>query len=154
MFSIYKNCKNHFRLFSPTSYHHANKYKHIIKFIIAGSIATLSDFSLLYFLTDVLGIWYLFSSIIASTVGTFVSFCLQKFWTFRNNELKNIYQQVYLYFLIGLINLSINSIAMYLLVSKFKIWYILAQIIISGILSICNFMIYRFIIFKHWASKK
>jgi len=126
----------------------AYKKKIYIKFIISGTTAAVTDLALLYFFTDILGLWYLLSAILAFIIAYFVSFSLQKFWTFRDNSQKKIYQQMSLYFLVGVVNLGANSWAMYILVDKFRVWYILAQVIISGFLAVSNFLIYKLIIFK------
>lgn len=148
MNNIYKSFKDNFRSSSPKTYYQADKYKIFIKFIISGGIAGFIDLSLLYILTDILNIWYLLSAGLAFIIAFFVSFTLQKFWTFRDNNRKKFYQQISLYFIVGVMNLFLNTGGMYLLVDRFKIWYLLAQVIIGGFLGINSFLIYKFIIFK------
>ncbi|MFH1522952.1 MAG: glycosyltransferase [Patescibacteria group bacterium] len=122
--------------------------KTYIKFVISGGTAGTADLILLYVLTDIVGLWYLISATIAFVVAFLISFFLQKFWTFRDNRRTIIYKQLSLYLVVGLTNLSINGAAMYLLVDKFGIWYMLAQVISSGFLAFINFLVYKFIIFK------
>lgn len=124
------------------------RYKKIIKYLIAGGTATLVDLGLLYFFTDILNIWYLFSACLAFTLAFFVSFSLQKFWTFGDRDKETIYKQMRIYLAVALTNLLVNAGLMYLLVDGFKIWYIMAQIIVSGSIAVESYFIYNFFIFN------
>jgi len=116
------------------------KNKQIIKYIIAGGLAASVDLALLYILTGILGVWYLYSSGLAFVVAFFVSFYLQKFWTFRDSCRKKIYRQMTLYFVVTGVNLAINIGGMYVLVDKLNIMYILAQILMGGFIAIGSFL--------------
>lgn len=124
------------------------KRKEIIKFLIAGGTATLTNFSLLYFFTDILGIWYLLSSVLAFIVAFFVSFFLQKFWTFNDGGRDDLYRQMAAYLVIALLGLSFNATSMYILVDNFKLWYMLAQFFTSGFIAIGNFLAYKTFVFN------
>ncbi|MDD4271825.1 MAG: glycosyltransferase [Patescibacteria group bacterium] len=124
------------------------KYKQIIKYLIAGGTATLTDLCLLYFFTDILDIWYLLSAVLAFSIAFFVSFFLQKFWTFRDPDKEAMYKQMVVYFGVCLTNLVINTVLMYVFVDFFKIWYMLAQVIISGLIACESYLIYKFFIFN------
>jgi len=123
------------------------KRKTIVKFIISGGIATLADLILLFILTDFFRIWYLFSAILAFIGSFFVSFYLQKFFTFRDAGRERIYRQMGQYLFVGLMNLGLNTLGMYLAVEIFGIWYLLAQIIVTIIIAIFSFIIYKTYIF-------
>lgn len=124
------------------------KFKQLIRYLISGSIAATVDLSLLYIFTDLLGWWYLFSATLAFILSFFVSFFLQKFWTFRDNNREAIYQQMTLYFILALVNIALNTFLMYLLVDLFKIWYIFSQIIAAGLIACESFILYKFFIFS------
>ena len=124
------------------------KKRQYVKFIIAGGTAAFTDLTLLYIFTDILGWWYLISAAIAFIIAFFVSFFLQKFWTFRDNNRERIYKQMGQYFLVGTVNLTINTLGMYILVDKLNIMYLFAQMIMMVLIAIGSFLIYRFVIFK------
>ena len=126
----------------------ALKKKLYIKYIIAGGTATVVDLIILFLLTEIIGLWYLISAVIAFIVAFFVSFFLQKFWTFRDNNKEKIFKQMGMYLSVGLMNLIINTIGMYVLVDKFDLMYMIAQIIMICLVAISSFLIYRYIIFK------
>lgn len=145
---IYRYSKKQLQVKLPGLYGMLDKRKTIVKYLISGGTAAATDLVLLYILTDILGIYYLLSASLAFIVAFFVSFFLQKFWTFRDNRRDKMYQQMTIYFIVGLTNLGINTGGMYLLVSKMIIPYLLAQIIMGLIIAIGSFLIYRFIIFN------
>ncbi|MBA3047018.1 glycosyltransferase [Patescibacteria group bacterium] len=155
---IYKKFKNYIRSLSPFYYGKMNRYKIPIKYVISGGTAAFVDLALLYALTDIFGVYYLLSASMAFLVAFFISFYLQKFWTFRDNSNKQIYQQMFLYLFVGIVNLGINTAGMYILVEhifsellylgKFNITYVLSQVIMGGIIAVGSFLVYRFVIFK------
>lgn len=124
------------------------KKKVYIKYAIAGGTAAMTDFILLFILTDIFHIWYITSATLAFIAAFFVSFFLQKFWTFRDNSRDRMRKQMAMYLAVGVTNTFLNTGGMYALVDHFGLWYILAQAIMSVILALGSFIIYRFVIFK------
>ena len=124
-----------------------HKKKQIIKFIISGGTAFSVDLLLLFFLTDILKIWYIYSASMAFIVAFFISFYLQKLWTFRDSN-KKVYKQMLIFFFSGTANVMVNAGGMYVIVDKLGIKYLFAQMIMTALLSTCSFLIYRFIVFK------
>lgn len=130
-----------------------HKKKQFIKFAISGGTAFSVDLLLLFFLTDILKIWYIYSASIAFMAAFFISFYLQKHWTFRDTS-KKVYKQMFIFFFSGIANVMVNAGGMYLIVEKLGIKYLFAQTIMTSLLSACSFLIYRFIVFrKHKAEQ-
>ena len=129
---------------------HGRLYRHKlgIKYIISGGTAAAVDFALLYLLTDLIGVWYLYSAIVAYVASFFTSFTMQKFWTFQDSDLKRIRRQFLIYLSAALIGLLLNSIMMYFWVSILHVWYLAAQFITMGILAIGSFFINTTLTFK------
>lgn len=123
----------------------SDKIKKIIKYLISGCTAAVVNLGLLFVLTHLLHIWYIFSSILAFLVAFFVSFFLQKFWTFSNASTVDIHNQMMIYFIPASINLGINTTLMYLFVDFAHLHYMFAQIIASGLIAFESFFIYRWI---------
>lgn len=120
----------------------------IIRYLISGSTAALINFSCLYFLTEYLGLWYLYSTSLAFIISFFFGFFLQKFWTFQDQDKAKIHKQMAAYFSLGLMNLAVNAFLMWILVEKFSLWYMFAQFLTAGFLAFFSFLIYKFFIFK------
>ncbi|KKW12618.1 MAG: GtrA family protein [Parcubacteria group bacterium GW2011_GWA2_49_9] len=124
------------------------RYQRLLRYLVAGGTAAAVDLGMLYILTDVFFVHYLWSAVWAFVVSFFVSFLLQKFWTFQNRETGRMHVQMTLYFSIALANLAFNTFLMYLFVDRFHIWYLLAQILASGLIAFESFFISRHIVFK------
>lgn len=130
------------------------KRKRILKYLIAGSIGAFINLALLYFFTDILKIWYLTSASMAFAAAFFVSFFLQKFWTFSDNDKKAMRKQMRAYLSAALANLALNALLMYVLVEGFKIWHMLAQFAANGIIACESYFIYKFFIFNRRAKSE
>jgi putative flippase GtrA len=124
------------------------QHKLYVKYVIAGGTAAMTDFALLFILTDFFHVWYIVSATLAFIVAFFVSFFLQKFWTFRDNSRDKMYKQMAMYLGVGATNTCLKAGGMYVLVDYFYLWYILAQAVMAIVLALGSFVIYRFVIFK------
>jgi len=118
------------------------------RFVVAGGLATLVNLGLLYILTDVAGIWYLLSAVVSFIAAFFVSFTLQKFWTFEDSSHEGMHVQAGIFFLVAAGNLGLNTLFLYVLVEYALLHYLLAQVIVSAFIAVENFLIYRYVIFR------
>ncbi|OGJ60233.1 hypothetical protein A2635_05720 [Candidatus Peribacteria bacterium RIFCSPHIGHO2_01_FULL_51_9] len=131
-----------------TLVHHATKHQQILRFLVTGSIAFTVNITVLYSLTSILHIYYLLSTVLAFLASFSVSFCMQKFWTFKDHSSDRWHAQFSLYLTLQLINLILNAGLMYVFVEYLHIWYIFSQTIIALVLAITSFFINKFYIFK------
>ncbi len=120
----------------------------IKRFFIAGIIATTTNVSLLYLLTEFLGLWYIISGTIAFIVSTIVGFLLQKFWTFSHDSLLYLHKETILFILNNFLGLVFTITGLYLLVEYVGLWYLVAQILLLVFVATWNFFIYSLVIFK------
>ncbi len=120
----------------------------IMRYIVSGGITTFVDLSLLYIFTDAFHIWYLLSAVFAFIIAFFVSFFMQKYWTFQDVSKEGIHKQMITYLLIALINLGINTLLMYIFVNTIHLHYMIAQFITAGLIAISSYFIYKKVIFK------
>lgn len=120
----------------------------MLRFAIAGVLGVSLYYLILYTLTDIIKIWYMYSAIIASVVNYVSNFLLQKFWTFKNKDIKNIKKQAAGYALMVVILFATNLFLLYLLVEYCHFWYIFAQIIVTIIVTIMSYFI------SQWIFKK
>lgn len=120
----------------------------VLRYLAAGGMGAATNLATLYALTEFFHVWYLFSSIIAVSVSFIVSFILQKFWTFRSMDLDRVPVQLPMHLSLSFANLVLNTVLMYLLVDYIHLWYMLAQVIVAGVLAVANYTIYRLYIFK------
>lgn len=119
------------------------------RYVISGGTAAAVDLVLLFVLTHFFHVWYILSAILAFVGAFFVSFFLQKFWTFRDMSKEGAHKQAVIYFIVSSINLGINTFLMYVFTETFGVYYILSQILASLLIAMESFFIYRHFIFIH-----
>lgn len=132
----------------PRLYDFCNRHKSVIKFFFAGCMAGGTDLALLFLFHGLLKWGLVFSTSAAFILSFLVSFTLQKFWTFRNYRQDKVIGQLLFYVLNAFVCLNMNGFFMHLLVNKYKVWYLLAQIIVNLSLGFWSFMIYKFLVFR------
>lgn len=118
-----------------------------IRYLILGGICAIGHVIFIYFLTDIVGIFYLYSTVISFLLTSFLGYFGQKYFAYRNFESKHP-KQLSLYFFIILIGLVMDANLMLLFVSIAKIHYIIASIITRSILLVINFLWSKHITFK------
>lgn len=119
----------------------------IVRFVVSGGIATSVNLASLFVLTQYIGVWYLYSSIIAFGIAFGVSFVLQKIWTFQDRSSKHIQLQAVLFLIIILAGLMLNTAMLYVLVEFLKVHYIAGQLVSGVFIAVCNFFGYKHIVF-------
>lgn len=119
----------------------------LIRYGISGSLGAITHIGVLSLLTDFFKIHYLISTTVGFIASYFVSFFMQKHWTFKNSNNEKLRSQMIIYFIIGSINLGLNAVGMRVMVGSVGLHHILSQIVVSGSIAIYTFFIYR-LIFK------
>ena len=99
------------------------KNKKIFRFIVSGASATAVDLFLLFFLTEIIGLWYIHSAVLAFGVSFFVSFYLQKYWTFEDSREHLKTKQMLMHFGVASMNLTLNTFGLFFLVYFLHIYY-------------------------------
>lgn len=126
-----------------------DQYGRVSKFAVTGGLAALVSYGTFLLLTMWLGArWYLLASVLGYTASFFVNFFLQKTWTFRNKETGQTHVQMGLFFANSLLNLALNVVFMYGLVSVFGVDHRIAQLLVIALLAVMNYTLYRLVIFK------
>jgi putative flippase GtrA len=83
------------------------------------------------------------SAIGAFVLNNVVNFLIQKFWTFKSNDTGAVPRQLSLYFVMGVCFLVANTLLLYLLVEYVHLYYLIAQLILTILLTIVSFVITR-----------
>lgn len=121
----------------------------LFRYVVSGGTSASVDLVILYFLNSTLGMHYLWAATLAFCVAFFVSFVLQKFWTFRHRSTDRIHLQAAMYLVSSLIGLGLNTFFMYLFVDKVGLSVLGAQVVAGILVACCTFFISRHIVFKH-----
>ncbi len=130
--------------YASMQYH---RYTKLMKFILVGGTSAATSVVVLYALTHYAHVWYLLSSVISFFFAFFVSFFLQKFWTFQERSFSNIDKQLFRYSVIILCNLMLNTAALYLFVEFYHMHYVVAQLVAGGLISVVSYVCYQRYIF-------
>jgi putative flippase GtrA len=103
---------------------------------------------------------YLLGAVVGFCIALFVTFTLQKYWTFKDRTVKDTHRQFILYTCIALVNLALNVLLLHvgktfleaLGLNFFHIWYLLTQVVIIGALAAASFIANYFLTFKNRPS--
>lgn len=120
----------------------------LLRYFICGVTSAATNIIAIYIFTDALGIWYLYSSVIAFLISLVISFVLQKFVVFKDINIDKIHHQFSRFFIVAALGVLTNTFFVYLCTDVLGIWYILSQLIAGFFVMIQNFSLYRFFIFN------
>ena len=124
----------------------------IIRYLISGGTAAVTQLSIFYITNNIYSINYLVATSVAFIGAFIVSFSLHRFWTFRNDSsAKNIFihKQAVLYLLTTSCGLLLNNLLMYTFVHFFDMNKLIAQVIVMGLVACCSFFVSRNFVFKY-----
>jgi putative flippase GtrA len=119
----------------------------MVRFFFSGGMGAFTQIFFLYFFTEIVGLWYLISAIIAFCISVVVSFSLQKSLTFNHETSRKAHTQIVLYCMNALMNVCINTLILYFLVDILHAYYLLAQLISSLLIAGLSFFVYKRFIF-------
>jgi len=129
------------------------------KFVLIGMLNTGIDFAVLNLLMRLFSVYEGSSIIPIKAVAFFTaninSYFCNKYWTFRQEQKKNISQEYGKFLIISAIALGIHLMVIYsittlippILMSK-ELWANFANIVAVGLALIWNFIGYKFLVFK------
>lgn len=123
-------------------------YARIIRFVIAGGTGAVVNLTALYLLVEYAHLNPVVGSVGSFVCAFFVSFGLQKLWTYKNYDKQTAGKQMTVYLGIQLFNLALNTGIMYLFVHHTPVHYMPAQIITSGLIAVESFFVYKHIVFR------
>lgn len=120
----------------------------IVRYLISGGTAAVTDLFFLYFFTDICGLWYVYSTPLAFLIAFGVSFSLQKYWTFRDHSKEGMGKQGTVYFIVSVCNMFLNSFLVIAFTDYVGLHYIVSQIVAAGLIAVMSFFVYQKFIFN------
>jgi putative flippase GtrA len=101
----------------------------IIKFSIVGTLGIFTDEALLFVFTDIFGLFYILSSLIAKESSLLQNFSLNEKWTFRDRrENGSAARRLLKFNLISVCGILIAMLVLFLLTSFFGIYYLVSNL--------------------------
>ena len=100
------------------------------KFCIVGASGALVNLMVLYVLTEFLSIWYIVSAALAFCAAVTSNYVLNETWTFHvaHSKRRTTIFSYTKFLAVSVLGLAINLALLFVLVERFRLWYILAQV--------------------------
>ena len=115
-------------------------FSQFIKFGVVGAIATVIDFGLLIFLTEVFHINYLISATVAFTAAVIFNYLASMRYVFTHKEELSRRKEFIIFVVLSVIGLLINNGCMWLGVELFAIDYRITKVVATAIVVLWNFI--------------
>jgi len=123
---------------------HLTKYQKILtqlaKFVIAGVINTVIDWSIFFSLYNLLGWNPVVAQMIAFTAATIISFFINTIWVFDTTKKKTQRRLITEFFVLNLIALGITTGLIYLFIDVMHMNELLAKILTTAVTMVYNYI--------------
>jgi len=110
------------------------------RYLCAGALGFVADYSSLYLLTELAGLYYLFSAAAAFLLGLSVHYTLSVKWAFSRRSLNNRYLEMSIYMGLGAVGLGLNEAIIWYCTEFFhlhymvsKLFYVIVFVILFGL---------------------
>lgn len=110
------------------------------RFAIVGVINTLINLVALFIFTDILGVYYLFSAVLAFLIANINSFIMNKSWTFNEKKWEKTGNKYVKFFIISIASLLINLVLLYFFTDILGVYYMFSQILAIAVALWINFL--------------
>ncbi len=121
--------------------------RQLFKFCLIGICNTIIDYSIYLFFSRFVGLYFLYANIISISVAMTFSFFANKYWTFQNTD-KRLKSQYLKFAAVNVVYFFLNNAILFLLVTFFGLFDLLAKVIAIMIGLSWNFFINR-----HWTFR-
>jgi len=123
-----------------------NSIVQFLKYLVTGILSAGTEYSIFIILMNCINMWYIFANIPAYFTGFWISFLLNRFWSFKSKV--NFRKQLFQYFILFSINLGVQSLFLFLLTHLIGIPSSISKIFVMGLIVLWNFIIFKKIIYK------
>jgi putative flippase GtrA len=112
----------------------------ILRFGLVGMSGMIIDFSTTYLCKEIIKIPKYISNALGFTLAATWNYFFNRIWTFESHN-PHMGYEFFRFFTVSLIGLGINTLILWLLVSKFKLNFYLSKLFAIGIVMIWNFVV-------------
>lgn len=120
----------------------------LMRYFVSGGVAFVVDASLLYILTEWVGLHYLFSTVLSYSVGLVITYLFSILWVFDNRSVENKVLEFSVFAAIGVMGLGLTSLFMWIFTSKLGVYYLWSKIVTTVIVFVWNFIAKKLILFR------
>lgn len=130
--------------------------KEFFKYLIVGGVAFAVDYSLLFFLSEYWGIYYLISATFSFSAGIFIAYYLSVSWVFSARSISNKNTEFLIFLAIGVIGLLLNILIMWWMTDFLNFHYMISKLFSAGLVFCSNFAFRKILLFSdcHRCSKQ
>ena len=119
-----------------------------LRYTAIGTSSTILQLSLLYSFTEYFPIYYVISGVLAYLLSGFYNFYFNKTWTFGEKIHHKIVSKYIKFLGLNVVAFLSNVILLYSFTEYLHVYYVLSQFIAILIVSVLNFSVNKFVIFK------
>lgn len=110
------------------------------RFGIVGIVCLAVDCGVLVLLTECTRIGYFFSSAISFTLSVILNYILSMRFVFKGKENANKLVELLIFVVLSLIGLGFNQLILWIAVESWKLYYMVAKILSTWMVTIYNFI--------------
>ena len=115
---------------------------------VAAFISTCIDYLTVITLTELAGLWYIYSNVVGAVLGAITNFTLGRHWTFKAQQ-GAIEGQAFKYALVSLGSVCLNTFGLYALKEWGNVNYIVAKVVVGIIIAVCfNYVLQKYFVFR------
>ena len=118
------------------------KFLELVRFCFVGGLSLIVDCAVLYGLTEIFGVHYLYSAGISFTVSVLFNYWLCVAYVFKGAK-KQTTKQATIFIGSSIVGLGLNQICMWFFVEIVSIHYMLAKLGATVIVTIWNYVMKR-----------
>jgi putative flippase GtrA len=113
----------------------------LAKFALVGAFGTVVHYAILILLVEKAGASAVIGSSVGAVAGAFVNYFLNYYFTFRSN--RRHAEAIVQFYLVAGTGFLLNALFMWLIADLLEVYYILAQLVTTGLVLLWNFSINR-----------
>lgn len=118
----------------------------VLRFLVAGGSAALTEYSFFILLTHI-NLPIILSNTLSFLCGLCVSFLLNKHWVFSAKG--DASRQFILYFILATVNLGISNLLIWVFVGKIGLVPLVAKVFVMALIAVWNYAFFSRLIFKN-----
>ena len=118
------------------------------RYFLVSVVALAIDYALLIGLTELVGLHYLVSNLLASAAGVTAAYVGSLLWVFKRRRLHNRAAEYVIFVIVGVGGLGVNEAVLWLLTEFAGLHYALSKIGASGLSFVFNYVVRKVLLFR------